>query len=984
MTAGIQPRLSTAGQIPSSATYVADDTLTQAQKEELAASKMRSLTYLTDKWQSGVPPTNAEIDSFLTHLETTQAFESHRGELSAEGAKVLDDTKAFFAEFRRFVREKNEGEVLQKFVVESREGGKVAWRDHGDQLKSNAANLKNEIKKKGVKGKAREVAPDDEVTAGNEAYQKAATVARLLVSSPKFRSLLVDAVSLSQYVLAGLAEKSAKTLRERGDAVVQNNQDVYHEASNQNGLGAPGSVAAPYNQPTSSSNIPPLVPQTQGVHTNSVNPNVPAANVTTHSEIPNSRPPTEGEAARDAANTANSAIPAALADTQTAQNIQQGAANAAAKTTNALTSKLSPEAQARALAAKDAVVGSVKEEIPQEKRDEIVAKLKDLIRETQEHPEYQEAIEYLWNTFSELNDKGKAKIQQTTDTVQSGEYNKEVHTHVLTARDYLRTFIERLAGGRPLGPLINSLDAIRLIIQNDKDLHTLFDRFKWFTRASLQQPGYIDRQEWKDEGNHLITSIRTIMDERYRPQTETLKREGQLYRDALRDDVGSRKLSEAGARINQDLFKDANGNLTFKPTLLSDLQNVVLPVLTNEIRVIPVPKITVDNPDVYLSLDNIILTTAAILPSLIEMEMHNSAVVALKKGSKSVSEHKLTVGVYQIQAKMDNVKFEVRKKKGFPTITDSGLASLLLARNGLSIRVTLQLSPVNPHRTVRLTQVQAHIDTLKIRLSKTKHQALYSLVLPLLNSTIKTAIARAIEKTIRDQIGALDGTITKQKVEKARVAREEKERLKREALENGSGGVKNRLSGVFGTAKRRATEKKEEAKNTAGSEYNKLSVDKDRSRVSYENGAGVEAINGGVKATDGKGGSLTLEAPTFGSGTSGTLDSTVHAPKHAHQTHQEVLAGGNGTTNPSASTTTNTSTTAGHTGHPTQFAEARAHQLGDSAVGSVGKGPEYTKANATTTGTAGEFGHPTQFAETRAHELGNSAAQSAAAPAAAV
>ncbi|KAJ3049189.1 hypothetical protein HK097_009795 [Rhizophlyctis rosea] len=840
MSPTLRPRLSTSNQVPTAPTALTDSTLTQHQKEELAASKLRSLTYLHDKWLSGVPPTNAEIDSFLTHIETTNALEQRRGELSAEGQKVLDDVKRFFEELRRFVSEKNEGEVLQRFVTESKDAGKIGWRDQGETIKGKVG----EVRQKGAKGKGKEVVPDQAVGAPHEAYERAATVARLLVSSPKFRSLLADVISVSQYVLAGVAEKGAQTLRQRGDVVAQNGADGINT---QGDSLAPSSVIQPYGN----------------VDTAAHNPAAPHANVSTAAEVPNSRPPTQQEAVNTATNATTAAVPAALEDTHAAQQLHQSAANAAAKTQNAVTSKLSPEAQARALAAKDAVVDTVQNEIPQEKRDEMISKLKDLLRETQQNPEYQDAIEFIWYTLSDLSEKGKQKATEVGNTAQSGDYNQEVHTRVLSAKDNLKLFIERLAGGKSINPLINSLDAVRVILKEDKDLHSLFDRFKQYLWNSLKTPGYVDRQEWKDEGNGQITQIRAILNDKYKPQTETLRREASNFGDALRNDESSRRLAAAGARINQDLFKDADGNFTFKPALLQDFQSVVIPVLTNQIRVIPVPKITVDNPDVFLSLDNIILETQNILPSLIEMEMHNAAVLSFRKGAKTVSEHTITVGVYQIQAKMDDVKFEVRKKKGFPTITDHGLASILLARNGLSIRLSLTFTPTNTKQTIRVTRVQAHIDTLKIRLKNTKHNALYSLVLPMLNSTIKTAITKQIEKTIKDQIGALDGTITQKKVEKARLAREEKERLKREGVENGPQGVKNRLSGVFGTMRRKGVQKKEEAKGTAEANANRVSVDRDNSRVSYE-GKSVEAIPTGVKASDGKGGAYTVEQPSFG------------------------------------------------------------------------------------------------------------------------
>ncbi|KAJ3288809.1 hypothetical protein HK104_007940 [Borealophlyctis nickersoniae] len=750
---------------------VIDEGVPQSEKERDAREKLKTLEYFRTQWDQGNLPSNAEIDKFLASLQDAQPITERKEDLSADGRRVLEDLSLLIQETRRFVAQKNEGEVLQKFVQLSKDAGKQGWQEHGGKVKAATANTKENTKqareaakKKGIK----EVAPPQAV----EVYSRAATVAKLLVSSPRFRELLSEIISLSHYFLAGVAEKSASTLRERGDAQKQATITNGHADELQRSSTLPPVGTVPQ--------IPPVTFDKDKDSTVIPNP---------ASAYPNSVAPA----------VATGSDPTAL-KTGTASKTDA----AAVKTNESINKRISPETQekvkAQAAAAKNAAVDVFHSEIPDEKRRELENKLRALIREIQSNPEYQSAIEYLFETLSEASNKTTEKVQ-SVQTTASSSTSTPVVNNLTEAHNNLRTFIERLASNHSLTPLTESLSTFRQILRDDQDLRGHVDTLKTFTQRSLREPGFIDRDSWRDEGSNILDRIRAVLDERYAPQRDVLRQRLNEFVDAMRADQGNQRVAEAGARLNRDLFKDAEGNFAFKTDLIADLKDVIFPILIQKFRFIPVPKIVVDTPELFLSLDNIILTTQNILPNMIETQIHNAVVVGLPKSVATTSDHKVTIGLYQMQAKIDDIKFEIQRKKGFPTIKDSGLAAVKIGRNGITLHMTLNLHPTSRTETLTLTSLTTHIDTLTIKLSQTRHDALYALAIPLVKSRIKAAVVKAVEKNVREQIKKLDANVT---------------RAKGDPTTKGKVGGGVRLSGLFGgSRKQQPVEEKKEKREHA-------------------------------------------------------------------------------------------------------------------------------------------------------------------------
>jgi hypothetical protein len=79
-----------------------------------------------------------------------------------------------------------------------------------------------------------------------------------------------------------------------------------------------------------------------------------------------------------------------------------------------------------------------------------------------------------------------AEVHQST-TLESTTNDPTPEQHVPKA---IRTFIERLAGGKSLDDLLSKVSTCAVDVKADKDLKSWFDDFFAYVRRSLNQAGY--------------------------------------------------------------------------------------------------------------------------------------------------------------------------------------------------------------------------------------------------------------------------------------------------------------------------------------------------------------------------------------------------------------------------------------------------------------------------------------------------------------
>jgi hypothetical protein len=124
-----------------------------------------------------------------------------------------------------------------------------------------------------------------------------------------------------------------------------------------------------------------------------------------------------------------------------------------------------------------------------------------------------------------------------------------------------------------------------------------------------------------------------------------------------------------------------------------------------------------------------------------------------------------------------DISYYVKRKEGFPSITDLGVADIFLGGSGLSFKIKLSTAEKSDRQNFfKVDKVDVDVKNFNIKLKQSKHKLLFGLFKPVMLKVIRPALQKALEKTIKEQVHQFD-TFAYQ-------IKQEADRAQKEALEN--------------------------------------------------------------------------------------------------------------------------------------------------------------------------------------------------------
>ncbi|OTA95668.1 hypothetical protein M434DRAFT_393516 [Hypoxylon sp. CO27-5] len=373
-----------------------------------------------------------------------------------------------------------------------------------------------------------------------------------------------------------------------------------------------------------------------------------------------------------------------------------------------------------------------------------------MVVECQQHPDYNQAISTLLDLAEQYGSHSKSIAATGTGTV------RETRTHLAAAEADLKTLIERFANGTSTDDLWSSINTIYEDADRDPELKNWFKSIDGYIRKCLQQQGYImddaSNEEWHrlyDHGNYLLR-------EKYRAHTDRVVGEIKFLADQFDQDPQNKAFAASVEKLFDDLGTDANGKATFKPHLVKDLTDVIIPAAFERIAYIPIPRIEYSDPEVDAVVENLVLESDNFMPNVLEIASDNF----FRWGRKKVASKKrnsVDVKVTGIQMDLRDVSFYVKRKHGFPSITDTGVANITMGGDGFCFRLKLSTADdKDKQHFFKIDKVDVDVKNLKIKLVKSNHKILFSLFKPLMLKVLRPVIQKTAEKQLKDQFNKFD------------------------------------------------------------------------------------------------------------------------------------------------------------------------------------------------------------------------------------
>lgn len=661
---------------------------TDPKQKEADINRKLQLYGIYNAFQLGKVPSNDQIDIALNSFISSRALSNPSKRLSAEGRELVADVVDVVKHAKNLLLSKNEGNLLQDFIWQTR------------QFDASTVNTPNAPLTK-----------EDAKQHGDKALEGLRTLGTLLITNGQFRKLLSDASLLLRDMAGDAAANAATKVKPSEEKLNQldmpADDNTWHEAPN-----------------LSKENIR---SQLQSVYKS--DPSADARD-TANTTIEGARQP-DGTLDPQAGIQAGTGAVSEQIDANISEEDRESAKKAAAEYRRRAREYLNKK-------------------VPQERRDATVWRLKKMVLECQQHPDYQQAITTLLDLAEQYGKHGRSLTTGGAGTV------KQTRSAFAAAEADLKTLIERFANGTSSDDLWSSINTLYEDADKDPELRNWFKSMDTYIRKCLQQQGYIMQDECNEQWRHLYDRGNYLLRQKYRTHTDRIVNEIKFLADQFDQDPHNRAFSASLQKLFRDLGHDENGKPSFKPHLLKDLTEVIIPAAFENVAYIPIPRIEYSDPQIDAIVENLVLESDNFMPNVLEVASDNF----FRWGRKKIAnKHKNSIDVKVTGVQMDlrDVSFYVKRKKGFPSITDQGVAHLFMGGEGFSFRMKLSSADEKDRQHFfKVDKVDADVKHLNIKLAKSNHKLLFGLFKPIMLKVLRPVMQKTAEKQIKDQFNQFD------------------------------------------------------------------------------------------------------------------------------------------------------------------------------------------------------------------------------------
>lgn len=791
---------------------------------------------------NGKVPSNQQIDIALNSLLESKSLSSPSGKLSDEGKHLIEDLREVIAEAKALILSKNHDQAIQEFIWHAQQAGKTS-----SGPSPNAPVTQEQAKQD-----------------GQNALAGLRSLGTLIITNGQFRKLLNDATVMLRDIASDVAQKAGGRLQPSQEQLSQIDRpaedNTWHEAPNfsRGNLQERAKGAFNKNAPVNTEDVK----QTVGDATSAAHP----------------------QGSRDPHALGQTAAQEPQHGTSTGIDIQGGANH----TLNRLDERKDDQkfqeqkdkANEKSNEYKRRTQDYLKGKVPQERRDQTIYRLKKMVVEIQGHEDYQQAIDtllYLAETYAGHTKNVGKQTNQSVGAVRDDN-------HLQTAESLLRTLLERFANNTSSEDLFEAINHIYKDADQDPQLKDWFKHVDAYIRRCLKEQGFILSDEANDEYNNLYDRGRFLLRERYRDHTDRIVDELKFLGDQFAQDPQNARFGNSVTKLLNDLGKDENGKAVFKKHLLTDISSVIIPGFFESVRYIPVPRIEYTDNQVDVIVENLIIEGDNLMPNSLEFG-NDSYFRWGRKTTTSKNKQRIMLSVSGIQCDLRDVSFYIKKKQGFPSLTDTGLMDIFLGGEGFSFTIKMSSAEKNDRANFfQIDKVDVNVKNMNIKLKKSKHKLLFALFKPLLLKIVRPALQKVLEKQIKTSFTDLDRRLFAIKSEADKV----EEDLKQNPDPEKAQSIFQRY---LSAAQHEFTQKKEKAKEMTADKKANIALTKEDSifkNIDLPSGTSTAATKYKNMAREGE----RWESPVFSIGSakqSSNLPKPTEVTRKSHGTGRAQL-----------------------------------------------------------------------------------------------
>ncbi|KAF9035273.1 hypothetical protein BJ165DRAFT_1355772 [Panaeolus papilionaceus] len=403
----------------------------------------------------------------------------------------------------------------------------------------------------------------------------------------------------------------------------------------------------------------------------------------------------------------------------------------------------------------------------------------------QSDPQYRQALDQIFSILQKRLDTILDAAQDPNLSLSDFIQDKSPEQHLTKSIKLMRQFIERLAGGKSIEPVINQAKACASRIANDPDLKKWFDEFFSYARKNLSEQGYARSDDAQAKSKELRGRWSAMIEKQdngpWRASLESLKAEVSQFQEALENDQDLNRVKEAHVKFGQDVEKGLTevkegveegmqSAIEQATWFWRDLFRVYVPRWMNKLKDVPIPRTEYKDSELEFVLENLDISSFNINPS--HVFIRNITDIDIQSGAHT----KTAVGglthirIQAMQLALKDISFWYRDKTASALSPSefTGLLSLTLPEKGVDVDLKVRLIPAHAKSAEETREAKGHFnviekctvsisDDVSIDVRESNHSVLVTLFKPLVAERLKQALERTLSEQVRGMVEWVDG-----------------------------------------------------------------------------------------------------------------------------------------------------------------------------------------------------------------------------------
>jgi hypothetical protein len=356
-------------------------------------------------------------------------------------------------------------------------------------------------------------------------------------------------------------------------------------------------------------------------------------------------------------------------------------------------------------------------------------------------PTYRDGLNRLFNLF-DLFRFATQSSSITGATVPAAE------PHAKRAQFETEELVAAFTGRETMEKFKMVLRNLVMKYQDNMEVRQYFTEVREFILCSKSEE-MIRSEEFKAKSKELFYRGRDLMQQfKDDPLLDNFLNTANELLENIKNDEFVKILRQQAGILTADLsYMDIEGKTHVDTEMLSKLQSVILPVLAESLKYIPIPRIESKDYNREYWVDNIVLCGYDILPENIRFHLESDSELSIRDIETKQMHTRLVIKLDRLRTELKDMNFYY-KKKTFPTLEDLGRLTIRLTGEGANLKFTFNVVQDERSKTPRLTEGFVSFNIVHMDIEFDKSTIKHDLLLPMMSGLFKQQIVQEIESAV--------------------------------------------------------------------------------------------------------------------------------------------------------------------------------------------------------------------------------------------